>query len=254
MTGFYTDANLLEILKQFIIGGEGGHLWFLLTLFWTTIVFYLISKPFKNKSILAPLVISLILQLFSTKLILPTAANILLLRTGISYIFWYALGYAIESFRQKHKMPKFYPIVEMIVLFIIVLINEEYHFLHSYLHIIAKAFIWLDVARILTNTKLGSWKFIDFLEKNSMYIYLFHDLLEYVMLKFSFQFNLLSSTLGTILYVFLRIIGVIVISILLGMAIEKINKIFKNRKDLLGKEKNTKQMKKEIEKETETVV
>ena len=61
---------------------------------------------------------------------------------------------------------------------------------------------------------------------NLFLVYLFHDPLEYVILRIFMNTYLLNSIFGCILYVLLRTLGVFVISIILGRLVIWLKKIF----------------------------
>ena len=68
---------------------------------------------------------------------------------------------------------------------------------------------------------IGGKKWFQLLAHYSMYIYLFHDPLEYVVLKIAFGHNWLLYRTGCLLYMGMRTAGVIAVSIFLGFVIEK---------------------------------
>ena len=71
-------------------------------------------------------------------------------------------------------------------------------------------------------------KLMRVLLRNSFYIYLFHDPLEYIVLRFAFHFNWLSFNFGYAIYVLFRTAGVVMASIVLGEFIEKFKRILKD--------------------------
>ena len=52
--------------------------------------------------------------------------------------------------------------------------------------------------------------------RNMFYVYIFHDPLEYIVLKLSFRFNLLESGFGCIVYLICRTVVIVIASIVLG--------------------------------------
>ena len=55
-------------------------------------------------------------------------------------------------------------------------------------------------------------------------IYLFHDPLEYIVIRLFLNKNLLSTSIGCYSYLFMRTIGIILLSIMIGNVIEYILK------------------------------
>ena len=97
---FYANSDFSEVIKSFLSGGEAGHLWFLPALFWITVVFFLILKVFKKRSIFAILITTFLIQNYCQKYI---PIDIFLFQKGMNYIFWYALGYCFDIFRQNNR-------------------------------------------------------------------------------------------------------------------------------------------------------
>jgi len=69
--------------------------------------------------------------------------------------------------------------------------------------------------------------------RNLFAVYLFHDPLEYVILKVFMTTTLLSTAWGCYLYLFLRIAGVIIASLLIGEVLRIFGKcIFRRKKEI----------------------
>ena len=48
---FYTSDNFIDAVKSFLVGGESGHLWFLASLFWCTVIFSMIRRFLLRKGV-----------------------------------------------------------------------------------------------------------------------------------------------------------------------------------------------------------
>ncbi len=222
IASFYTHSDFSEVIKNFLGDvGESGHLWFLPALFWISIVFFIILKIFKNKSIFAILITSFLVQIYHAKYI---PINIFGFQAGMNYIFWYALGYCFDIFRQRSNFfnSKKNIIVLFLISLIVVLINNKYKMLDKYFTVIFNASMFYSLVSIILFTKIGNTKMWDFMEKYSMNIYLYHDPLNYVILMLALKYNICSSLIGKILYVLARTIGVVIISIILAKIVNKI--------------------------------
>ena len=93
------DGNIASNIKSFMLGLNTGHLWYLLMLFNTLILFYLYEKFVLNKKylIILNLIIFVILYISSGFFI-----NIFQINRVIRYSIFFYLGY--EFFRSKDKL------------------------------------------------------------------------------------------------------------------------------------------------------
>ncbi len=223
---FYKIGNFNEVIRGFLNGTETCHLWFLPTLFWTTIIFYLLLKVFKNKSDAALLIVSLIIQKYYSYYI---HIDVFFLSLSTQYIFWYALGYVFCKHKDSYKITNKQNIMWTIVLCIISIIDFKYKILNSYGVIIVNSFLIYSVSKLLANTKIGKSKVIEFLDKYILYIYLFHDPLEYLVLRVTFKFNLLTSNINILIYILSRTIGVIIVSLIIAVIVDKIKKLVNSK-------------------------
>lgn len=218
---FYNNSSLKEAMKGFLSGQDSGHLWFLTALFWCIIVFVLFSKVMerlKIKSIYSLLIIAGITQLLYSYV----PFDVLGFKTGMSYIFYFALGYVFQSERQNNQSWNMRIKVPMgIILLGIELINKKYGVLSIFFTIIVGSFLTYVFADILdcclkniTNTR--GWKF---LIRNIFYVYIFHDPLNYVVLRLFMSNNLLVTSSGCYAFAFCRTVLLFMISLLMGEAI-----------------------------------
>ncbi len=227
---FYTKGKFLLAMKGFLSGIDSGHLWFLPALFWTIIIFTILYKITKRFRINNPYILLIITGTLQY-LYVYIPFDILLMKKGISYIFWFALGYCFEYERKRNAKWNFRKtLLAFISLFIIETINKKYNLLNSFFLIICGSFMTYllsDICnRIFKNfTRTKCWKI---LISNLFFVYLFHDPLEYIVLRIFMTNGYMSSAIGCILYTVSRTIGVFIISIVLGQLVSII-------KDLLIK-------------------
>ncbi|WP_289127902.1 acyltransferase [uncultured Clostridium sp.] len=94
-----TDGNIVSNIKSFVLGLNTGHLWYLLMLFNTFILFYLYESFILNKkySIVLNLILFSILYISS-----GFFTNIFQINRSIQYSIFFYLGY--EFFRSKDKL------------------------------------------------------------------------------------------------------------------------------------------------------
>lgn len=224
---FYNKETFLLAMKGFLSGTDSGHLWFLTSLFWIIIIFTLLEKATKRIKANNPyllLMIAGIIQL--THKYIPI--DILGLKQGMEYIFWFALGYCFE-YERKRNTPwnTTKTMIAFAILLIIEIINKKYNILNSFFSILCGSFMIYLLSDLCTRlfknfVKTKVWKI---LTRNLFYIYLFHDPLEYIVLRIFMNNTYLNSALGCILYATSRTLGIIVISIILGELIRCIKNL-----------------------------
>ncbi len=218
--GFYNSSDFSSIIKSFILGtGEQGHLWFLPTLFWNFIIFYLINTIIKDKSSFALLLISLIFQKYYNVYI---KIDIFCLSTSINYIFYFTCGYCFELWRKKIEafLDKKIIYVFLFSIILSILLNIKYNFLNGYDNLFYNFIIIYFISYKLSKTKFANSNIINAIEKYSMSIYLFHDPLQYIILYIFFKKNLLNNEVMIFFYSICRIVGTILLSILIKKIID----------------------------------
>lgn len=218
--GFYNKESFYQALRGFLIGQESGHLWFLTALFWCMIIFTIIIKIIcrYSDSKYMLLIISGIIQLLYVYL----PIDVLGLKTGLSYIFWFALGYVFEKERKVYGLWNIKKvIIASIIITFIEIMERKYSILNGFFVVICGSlytFLLADLlSRILKKITVSMmWKITI---RNLFYVYLFHDPLEYVVLRLFMECNWLSSAVGCYTYTFCRTVAVFIFSMLLGEVI-----------------------------------
>lgn len=222
--GFYEQNTIKDATKSFLGISECGHLWFLPTLFWCFVFSYLLLKTVGRKSLyLLFLVVFFIWQCFPT-----ISESYFGITLSVRYITWFVIGYIFEKKRQEKK-EKFIlgrAILQVVLLSIAVwamsgaLITPD-----DFITVLVKAYWMYSIADLCVNLvgqKSKIRNIVRILSKYSIYIYIFHDPLEYIVLKFAFQFDWLSSGYGVYLYFFLRTVVVFMVSFGMGIIIKTI--------------------------------
>ncbi len=219
--GFYDNQSIFQAMNGFLKGVDSGHLWFLTAIFWCLIVYCILYKCLQRlgiKSGYAVLLCAGIIQLLGTAY-LPF--DVLELKKGLSYIFYLALGYQFQYERSMHERWNIRTTVfTLTVVFCIEYLN--YHFavgiLNSFFIIISGSFFSFLLSDILSRLfpGLGNNRVWQIIIRNLFYVYIFHDPLEYIILRASMHLGLLFSAGGCITYVIMRTIVVFMIGIGLG--------------------------------------
>lgn len=222
ISDFYDKNSILSAYKVFWRGRESGYLWFLLAIFWCTIIFATMLKILKCLKIdkwWIILFISILCRCFYV--FIP--ADILSSKTGISYILFFALGFLFELYIRE-KISIAISFSGTILFLIVEILNHFLHFLNSELTIFSGCIfiIFLSFTFDFTFKKIYTKKLWNVTIRNLFYVYLIHDPLEYVVLKIYFNKDYLVSTWGCISYAFMRIFILFIISVLLGEVIHTI--------------------------------
>ena len=221
---FYAQNTISSAYRAFSQGGEAGHLWFLPALFWCMMSFVAIKKIFDRLNIqsLAVLLLSCgIVQIFSSRL----PFDFFVLQKGLSYIFYFAVGFSFEPIREKLESLSIRLISALLVLYtIFIALNCKIAFLDTFPCVFFRSFYIVLLALLCSKafTNLPQSMIFQTLKRNSFNIYLFHDPLEYVVLRlfFSERLQLLHTTTGVIAYCTARTLGVIIASIILGELVQ----------------------------------
>jgi fucose 4-O-acetylase-like acetyltransferase len=229
LTGYYTLDGYISAIKGFVRGIDSGHLWFLLSLLWCMLIFVLIIRffeIFKVHNSLILLIIAVIVHICYS--FIPK--DVLGIKEGLNMLLYFALGYCFEELRRNINISG-KATVFIFALFALLCV-VEYNvggFPDDAIILIRGGFV-CSIAGVSSTffTKVKNVRLYKLLIKDSMYIYLFHDPLEYIVLYITFRYELLTYSIGCIAYVFCRIIGVIIVSIVIGEIINKIKAIMEN--------------------------
>lgn len=225
---FYNNETLRLAFKGFLLGADSGHLWFLTALFWCIIAFLLIIKILNKINVNSLYVILGVsgIILF-TYMYIPF--DVLNMKMGLSYLFYFSLGYVFENERKTNgKWNIKNLILALLIIFLVEIINEKFDILSSFFVILIGSFMTYVMAAILDRLFANAyenklWKIVT---RNLFYVYIFHDPLEYIVLRIFFNSNLLKNSFGCIAYVIARTVVIFIISVLLGEIIEFIKKKF----------------------------
>lgn len=225
---FYAKENLKGVFGEFLHGNESGHLWFLPALFWCMLVFVIIEKllaKLKINSVYALLFISIVIQMSLDRI----TFDFFLFKTGLEYIAYFAMGYAMEDIRKrvdnKENMDVKQKIASMLfdlavgcVCYQTVFKGWQEMFLNSTCQIvlgIVGTFFLADFFSISCKRFENSMVY-KVVNRNLFNIYLFHDPLQYIVLKMYMNGTALTTRMGNYTYSFMRTFGVILISIVIG--------------------------------------
>lgn len=203
---FYDNESLLNALKGFLSGLDSGHLWFLTALFWCIVVFTAgekILSKFRINSMYALLMIAGVIQLTYTYL----PFNVLGLKKGLSYIFFFAMGFCFEKERELRLNGGLRMSLTFCTgLLLLEIVNHKYGILNDFFVIVCGSAMTYFLSDILSRlfSKVSQYKIWRIIIRNLFYVYLLHDPLEYIVLRVFMGRQLLSGALGCIMYVLSR--------------------------------------------------
>lgn len=236
---FYTPGAMREALMGFLSGAESGHLWFLVALFWCFLLFWPIRRFVAHKAPLGGLLAAIVAARLLA-LALADMPYFELLR-GAEYLGWFAAGFAFAAYKDKLDALLFglagrgpalraIPWLCLAALCGVSLANERVTVLPR-VFIVAVNFGALYVAaglwarRRTAKTQQEApahGRLFGLLLAYAFPIYLYHDPLEYAILRLSFEHGLLLSAPGVALYWLARTLGVTALSIGIGWLVRKI--------------------------------
>lgn len=235
----YNKQSIGKAVVSFFYSTENsGHLWFLPTLFFCFVIFRLFQIALDRMSINTPafMIVSTFLLYCVRSLV---DLEILSIGNVLTYLFWFTLGFFFENYRSvlteyTNKQIGAITIVSFILScdffissFLLDSVNLSTEiktlFFSFNVYMISELFVRL-FEEAMSN------KLYKVVARNLFYIYLFHDPLEYLILKIFFNTEIFYCSGSVFLYYFCRIVLVIIISILLGEAIRKVKKCIVSKK------------------------
>lgn len=227
LAGFYTGEGLHMAYRTFYNGSDSDHLWFLTALFWCMLLFAALKKiceRFHVKSEAFLLLVCMGIQMWSSQL----PFDILAMKQGLGYIGWFALGYVFERFRKEKlaELKKATKCILCIVTGALFVLNIKVGIFEDNMNIICGCLFSYFTAEACSTifAKLQNTGFYKVLMRNLFAIYLFHNPLEFVILRVFMTTTLLATAWGCYLYLFLRIVGVMIVSVLIGEAVRFVMK------------------------------
>lgn len=229
LAGFYTKENYVEALQGFLLGSNSAHLWFLLVLFWCFILFYPIEKYVLQKNAWGGIILVCCIYYWGKNGVFDSTifSSIPRLQTALNYLPYFMMGYLIERFRKKYNFSfcaKF--IFTLIFLSLSYLQYCKHFFPENLLTIIlGSATIYAVSYWISRIPHFTDAVFHKILLRNSMYIYLFHDPINFLVLRWAIEYNVILSKAGAVTFFAARTVGAILISILFGEIIQIVKNI-----------------------------
>ena len=192
--GSYLSSD--KVKQAYTIFLNGGccdtHLWFLFALFWCFVLFYPLHKFIANKS-KAFLGLILVISYF-----IPKYFNFFCFYEGLHNLLWFGLGYSICFFEEhnnlwnriknSNKYLFIFTVLTVLFFYFTRRINlNGLLFTRLFVVVFYTSFIYLISYRLSNITNIKNSKLINELSKYSMAIYLYHDPLNYIILRCFFE-------------------------------------------------------------------
>lgn len=233
------DNNYYMNLKNFILGYDNGHLWYLLMLFVVFLIYYFIEKKMTTtKNITLVTIIFLGIYLISLK-----GPQLFEINTAMNYLLFFHLGYCSYLYKDRiflivnNILERYKGLIIVSSIFLIVimmLIKSKLPYIKAITwgiyKIIDIVIAILGVVQAYTLVLIiNKTKFVDKLNKFNKYnfsIYLLHEPLIYIILSHLLPLNA-KPTIVVLLCFSLSITTSILISKIYYYFIKYLNKIFR---------------------------
>lgn len=216
LANFYNRNSIVSAIRSFMVTTEdSGHLWFLAALFWCMVIFAVLVKLMEQahcQSRGGYFFASLLL-----KVLLPYLPfDFLGMKLGATYLVWFALGYCLDDLRGwlEKQEPKR---LSLLLLLVIFLCRVRRLWAGWTLVVLGSALVVL-LSELCTRVA-GRWeqtKIYRVFTRNLFNIYLFHDPLNYLMLRVFVHYEWYRIKGPSILFFLARTFGVLVVSIGIG--------------------------------------
>ncbi len=230
--GFYNGAGLAAAYRGFLLGYDSGHLWFLPALFWCAAVFALLAKLLAPLGRWQPLAL-LAVSALASWLAGLAPGDLFLFCRGMGYLVWFALGYCFQLLRSRCRpWPLWQALTALAALLALQYLNVRFGMLGSFARALAGCALAFVGARCCTLllpglAATGLWRR---LVAGSFAVYLFHDPLEYLVLRLFFTGDLLATAAGCCGYYLARLVGVVAVSLLLDRLVQLVKNALRIRR------------------------
>ncbi len=221
---YFSNLDAKEIINRYVLGISPSQLWFLLMLYFVFMIFHPLSEFFLKHNISGAIVV---IVFYGIGLVGPMVLpNIFQIFRACSYIPLFWLGFKIRQYgsRGLRKIPILVWLVADVLLFaitqflsdfdgiIFTLLNFGLGFL---LHIVGALMAFVILQKIAEKIKWQENKVLEFLSKNSMPLYLFHQQAIYIFVTW------LNGLINPYLHAGVNFVGAMIISLLISIILMK---------------------------------
>ena len=233
VSSLFYKVTFKDILKNYVLGISPGQLWFLLMLFVLFVVFFPLSKFFKENDIFGAVVVvafygvGLIVQLLNV--------NFFQIFRAFTYVPLFWLGFKIRQHGSLciKKIPSLIWVVADLLLFALYTIISKYDGaifallqkgVYFVLCVVGALMAFVVLQEIAGRVKWKESSVFKFLSKNSMPVYLFHQQIIYVIIYY------LNGVVNPYIHVAINGLGSLVVSLIISALLMK----FKWTRALIG--------------------
>jgi len=225
---FFFKYDLLTLIKNFIYPMNSNQLWFLWMLFDVFLLFWVLSRYFRNHTIISSFIV---LLLYLIGVLMPSRIfGLFLIRTALCYVIFFWIGFKIRQygFSIIKKVPISVWLVIDILLFVLVQCLREadgflfklmFYGFELLLHVVGSLMAFVVLQFVASKIEWKNSNFFMFLSKRTMTIYLFHQQIIWIMICF------LNGHIHPFLNGIINFVISIVVSILISNILMK-SKIF----------------------------
>lgn len=194
---FYNEESIGKACIFFLTGDEGSHLWFFFALFWCMIAFFIFVKllqMFKIDKLYLILFLSFTVSLVHSYIPIDP----FFFKKGLSYVLYFAIGYCFEKERKKCMEIKVWNTKNMFFIFsflsVLEMIIIKFDVPRGYfVSLVGCAFTFAMAYLCDKNFKnVSNSKIWDLVTRNLFYVYIFHDPLNYLILRIFFSSDCLN--------------------------------------------------------------
>ena len=237
IAGFYDGVSFSKLVIGLFTGNESGHLWFLTSLFWCMIVFWLLRKatekiPGIGRDVLLVVITTAVYYTWGR-----FPFDFLGFKMGLHYLLFFTTGYVFENVRARLPRIGLLPVAALTAaMAVLEFVHLRHHILGYTSGIFAGSAFTFLVADLLDRLlpKIPEWPLWKLVQRNLIYVYLFHDPLNYLILQAMVPGEILCSAGGVILYLLMRTLLLFAVCVLLGECVQLLKK--KGKTLLAGKE------------------
>lgn len=215
----FFDYSIGDIVKNYILGVAPSQLWFLLMLFCVFMIFYPLSKFFKEKTFLGGMVVlSLYGISFFFRQILPDFFQIF---RAFEYLAFFWLGFQIRA-KGNGNIPKGASIIlillDIVLFFLLQYLSRFTGIFFSLLefgltfllHVLGAIMSFVVLQKVAQRIPWSNNRIFNYVSKSAMPVYLFHQQVVYFFIHF------LNGAMNPYVHATINFLGVMTVSLLLS--------------------------------------
>ena len=229
ISAYFFNYSVKDIIIKYVFAVSPSQLWFLIMLFDVFIIFYILSE-YVNKHTFIGVIIFLIM--YALSVILPhVAVNAFQIINALKFLVFFYIGFIIRKYGLPQLLRKINILAAILLDIIIFIIYNRFGFRNLYFNTAITFFMYLFGAVVMFSSlqKLSGKinadnKYLAFLNKHTMTIYLFHQQIIY------FSIRMLNGIVSPYLHCIINFVFSLLVSILISVILHR----FKVTRFLIG--------------------